>query len=200
MNLKKHIIVILTLSALMTGATAQQAPDNDPDVLQARLAKARAELAVADAALAAHLARGPVRPPVAAAAPVAPAFTPAPYPAAAPPAQEVAPDAPIPTVEVVALPTYDPLRLKVVMQFPANVKTIQQATQYMLETVNYKLTLSPLNPEESKRILSRPLMPQDRDGKLRTIEDGLLLISGDDTVVIVDRIHKLISFELQKKK
>lgn len=108
--------------------------------------------------------------------------------------------APVQRVEIKAHSKYDPLRLKIVMRFPANVKTIQQATQYMLETVDYKLTLSPANPEETRMILSRPLLPQDKDGSLKTIEDGLLQISGDDTVLIIDRTNKLISFESDKNR
>lgn len=109
-------------------------------------------------------------------------------------------DQPLPVVKIPANKKFDPLRLKVIMRFPANVKTIQQATQYMLETVDYKLTLNPLDPEETKKILSRPLMAHDRNGSMQTIEDGLLQISGDDTVLIIDRNNKLISFELQNKK
>jgi hypothetical protein len=110
------------------------------------------------------------------------------------------PAPPIQTVKIVGKQTYDSLRLRMVMNFPSNVKTVQQATQYMLETVNFKLILNPANPEQTKRILSRPLLPQDRDGSLKTIEDGLLQISGDDTLLVIDRKNKLITFELMEKQ
>lgn len=90
---------------------------------------------------------------------------------------------------------FDPLRIKVIMQFPANVKTVQQAAQYLLETAKYKLVMNPADPEASRQILSRALLPQDADGSLQTIENALLTIGGDDTILIIDRANKLISFE-----
>lgn len=181
--------IAFTLLALVTsasfGQTAGAGADDQADALLARLTRAKAELDAAKIDLDAQLAR-------AAAA------------GAARPTRDIPPAPAQPQTAVVQIignrTTYDPMRLKVVMRFPANVKTIQQATQYMLETANYKLTLSPLNAEESKQILSRPLLPQDSDGSLKSIEDGLLQISGEDTVLIIDRANKLISFELLKKK
>lgn len=185
MKLTKYLFAALLIASAGSSAMARQSSDDDAELLEARLAKAKAELAVADAALAARLAR----------LPGARSTAPDPAPANNP----ASPDS-VAVVQIPATSKYDPMRLKVAMQFPPNVKTIQQASQYLLETVNYKLALNPLSPEESKRILARPLLAQDKDGSLRTIEDGLLLISGDDTVLIIDRAHKLISFELQKKK
>ena len=98
-------------------------------------------------------------------------------------------------VRVPARQKFDPLRLNVVMQFPANVKTVQQAAQYLLETANFKLVLNPADPDGSRQIFARSLLPQDIDGSLQTIENALLLIGGDDTVLIIDRANKLITFE-----
>lgn len=192
---KPFVFTLLTLFA--SASFGQNAgADEQADALFARLTRAKAELDATKADLDAQLAR------VAAAGAARPARETSPAPAqpqTADAAGVVGPNTPV--VQVVGRKTtYDPMRLKVVMRFPANVKTIQQATQYMLETVNYKLTLSPLNTEESRQILSRPLLPQDGDGSLKSIEDGLLQISGEDTVLIIDRANKLISFELQKKK
>lgn len=89
----------------------------------------------------------------------------------------------------------DTLRLRVIMRFPANVGTIQQATQYLLETTDYKLVLNPNAVDDSRHILSRALLPQDRDESFKTVEAALLQIAGDDTVLVIDRANKLISFE-----
>jgi hypothetical protein len=107
-------------------------------------------------------------------------------------------DRPVQKVKVSG-PKYDPLRLRITMNFPPNVKTVQQATQYILETINYKLVMSPTNPDETKEIISRKLMAQDNNGALRTIEDGLLTISGEDVVLVVDRVNKLVTFEHPEK-
>ena len=102
---------------------------------------------------------------------------------------------PIEQITVKGKKPFDNLRLRVVMRFPANVSNIQQATQYLLETTDYKLVLSPGAPDEARRILSRALLPQDRDDSLKTIEEALLQIAGEDTVLVIDRANKLISFE-----
>lgn len=94
---------------------------------------------------------------------------------------------------------YDPLRMNVIMQFPTNVKTVQQAAQYLLETAKYKLVLNPTDPDGARQIFSRTLLPQDANGTLQTIENALLQIGGDDTVLIIDRENKLISFEFQSR-
>ncbi|WP_395398706.1 hypothetical protein ACHMW6_00135 (plasmid) [Pseudoduganella sp. UC29_106] len=101
----------------------------------------------------------------------------------------------IPKVRIAARQPLDPLRLRVVMQFPPNVTTVQQAAQYLLETAQYKLVLSPANPNDTRRILTRPLLGQDKDGSLQTIEDALLIVGGDDTVLVIDRENRMITFE-----
>lgn len=169
---------------------AHAGPVIDDDGLLERLQRAKAELQAVQAELDAKLASA--RASRAQPAPEVPAALAA-EPGA--PADDTPAD---PPVVKVSGRTFDPLRLKVVMHFPPNVRTIQQATQYLLETANFKLALSPTNPEETRQILSRPLLPQDRDGSLKAIEDALLQISGDDTVLIIDREHKMLSFEFHK--
>lgn len=173
----------------------------DPAQLAAMIKQLQDTIAQAQAALDAQAKRAPT--PTADQAPAPIAAAPAPRAAASTaPEQDAVDDGGPAVVEVSArnLPKYDPLRLKVVMKFPPNVKTIQQASQYLLETANYKLTLNPANEEDSRIILSRPLLPQDRDGSIKTIEAGLLQISGDDTILVIDREHKMVSFEFMKTK
>lgn len=101
-------------------------------------------------------------------------------------------------INVTGKKPFDNLRLRIVMRFPANVANIQQATQYLLETTDYKLVLNPDAPDDARRILSRALLPQDRDDSLKTIEQALLQIAGEDTVLVIDKANKLISFEFLK--
>lgn len=180
---------IATLCAVAT--LAHSAPTAEEALLE-RLQRAKAELAAVQAELDARMARAQAS--AARPAPEAPA-TPAVEPATL---DNDVPEPADPPIVKVPARTFDPLRLKVVMRFPPNIKTIQHATQYLLETANYKLALSPTNPEETRMILSRKLLPQDRDGSLKAIEDALLQISGDDTVLIIDRENKMLSFEFHK--
>jgi hypothetical protein len=186
-NLTHAVIAALCASVSL----AQAAPAED-DALIERLQRAKAELQTIQAELDAKLARTQAT--SAQPTPAAPTALAA-VPAAV---DDDMPELPAAPIVKVTGRNFDPLRLKVVMKFPPNVKTIQQATQYLLETANYKLALSPDHPEETRAVLSRPLLPQDRDGSLKAIEDALLQISGDDTVLVIDREHKMLSFEFHK--
>ncbi len=103
-------------------------------------------------------------------------------------------------VDVKASANVNTLRLKTIMSFPANLRSVQDTSMYLLEPINYKLVYSPLLPDHTKRILARPLIRAFSDGSLKTIEDALLTISGDDTILVVDHVNKLITFELAPKK
>lgn len=183
-------LIHAAIATLCASATLAHATPTDDQALLDRLQRAKAELQAVQAELDAKLARAQ-----------ASGARPAPAAPAGPAVDTAALDNDEPTnpaVVKVSARSFDALRLKVVMQFPPNVKTIQHATQYLLETANYKLAISPTHPEETRLILSRPLLPQDRDGSLKAIEDALLQISGEDTVLIIDRENKMLSFELHK--
>lgn len=181
-------LIRAAMMMLCASATLANAAPSVDEALLDRLERAKAELQAVQAELDAKQAQAQT-----ASTRAAPPGVPA-VEAIAPPTDFPAD----PHVVKVSGRTFDPLRLKVVMSFPPNVKTIQQATQYLLETANYKLALSPTHAEETRLILSRPLLPQDRDGSLKAIEDALLQISGDDTVLIIDRENKMLSFEFYK--
>lgn len=102
---------------------------------------------------------------------------------------------PIQQIDIRASAQINSLKLRTVMTFSQKLKNIKETAEYLLEPINYKLVLSPISGEQSKRILARPLMRVHSDGSLKTIEDALLQISGEDTILIVDHEHKLITFE-----
>jgi hypothetical protein len=115
--------------------------------------------------------------------------------------QEAIPaDEHIQVVDVKASANINTLRLKTVMNLPQNLRSVQDTSMYLLEPVSYKLVYSPLLPDHTKRILARPLIRAFSDGSLKTIEDALLTISGDDTILVVDHVNKLITFELAPQK
>lgn len=97
-------------------------------------------------------------------------------------------------VEVKASNKINSLHLRAVMTFPARLKNVSDTANYLLEPINYKVMQMPGDRKISK-ILSRPLLPIYNNGQMKTIEDALLDIAGDDTILVVDHEHKLITFE-----
>jgi hypothetical protein len=88
---------------------------------------------------------------------------------------------------------FNRLRMRVVVNFPPDVTTVGESARYLLEPTDYKLATLP--DLHASQILTRPLAPQARSNMLQTIEDALLLLSGDDTRLLVDHEHKLVAFE-----
>lgn len=107
---------------------------------------------------------------------------------------------PIQQVDVRASAAINSLRLRTVMTFAERLKNIKETAEYLIEPINYKLVLSPISSEQTKRILARPLLRVYSDGSLKTIEDALLQIAGEDTILIVDHEHKLVTFEFIDSK
>lgn len=104
-------------------------------------------------------------------------------------------DAPMQQVTIKAAGSVNALRLKTAMTFPAKLKNVKETAEYILEPISYKLVLSPVSENDTKRILARPLLKIHADGTLKSIEDALLKISGDDTILVVDHEHKLVTLE-----
>lgn len=92
-------------------------------------------------------------------------------------------------------PASNKLKIRVIMKFPSFLRTIEETSLYLLAPINYKLVFSPYFPEQTRKILERRLLSTHNDGSLKTIEEALLQISGDDTIIVVDHDHKLITFE-----
>lgn len=115
-------------------------------------------------------------------------------------AEQVIDEQPIQQVDVRASAAINSLRLRTVMTFAERLKNIKETAEYLIEPINYKLVLSPISSEQTKRILARPLLRVYSDGSLKTIEDALLQIAGEDTILIVDHEHKLVTFEFIDSK
>lgn len=109
-------------------------------------------------------------------------------------------DQPMQQVNIRASAAINSLRLRTVMTFAERLKNIKETAEYLIEPINYKLVLSPISAEQTKRILARPLLRVYSDGSLKSIEDALLQIAGEDTILIVDHEHKLITFEFIDSK
>lgn len=102
------------------------------------------------------------------------------------------------THEVSATPAISPskmLRRGVVMTFPPEVKTVLDASRYMLAPGGYRVTIPNSTQQQTSAILNRPVLSVHRNGALLPIDVALLTVAGDDTLLIVDHESKLVTFE-----
>lgn len=91
----------------------------------------------------------------------------------------------------------DPMRIPIRMRLPDHIKTVGSGAQYYADTVNYRLITSYPAPGESAGIASSPinvLAPTDTS-EVFPVEEGILMLLDDEDCLIIDRSHKLFSFE-----
>ncbi|OEU51769.1 MAG: hypothetical protein BA871_11630 [Desulfuromonadales bacterium C00003096] len=91
----------------------------------------------------------------------------------------------------------DPMRVPVRMRIPNQIKTVGDASQYYAKTVGYRLITSYPAPSESAGIASNPinlLAPTDTV-EVFPIREGILMLLHDSDRLVIDREHKLFSFE-----
>lgn len=91
---------------------------------------------------------------------------------------------------------YNRLRTGTQLALPDAIKTVEQATQYLIAPTGYSLMLPNASMRETAAILNRGLSQQVRITGYATIENALLIIAGDDVRLVVDHENKLLSFEL----
>jgi hypothetical protein len=103
-----------------------------------------------------------------------------------------------PTSEMSATQAASPskmLRRGVVMTFPPEIKTVLDASRYMLAPGGYRVTIPNSTQQQTAAILNRPVLSVHRNGALLPIDVALLTVAGDDTLLIVDHESKLVTFE-----
>lgn len=90
----------------------------------------------------------------------------------------------------------EPLRAIVTAKFPETVTTIGAAVERVLSGTGYALhDVSGTNPDEVD-LLSRPLPDVQRSLGPVTLLDALKVLAGPAFRVEIDRVHRLIGFEL----
>lgn len=90
---------------------------------------------------------------------------------------------------------YDVLKMGARATFPPDIRTVGQATRYLLEPTGYKLLLNDPAPYESEEIASQPISKNALSSKVYPVEDVILRLVGKDNRIIIDHENKLVSFE-----
>lgn len=95
-----------------------------------------------------------------------------------------------------AAAAYDnPFRVRVRASYPQGMKTVGEAASHLLETIDYRLILTPPAPPEAREISRAGIGPLARSGDVMPLEDALLLLVGERNRVVVDHVHRLVTFE-----
>ncbi|MDA8382977.1 MAG: hypothetical protein M0037_07965 [Betaproteobacteria bacterium] len=89
----------------------------------------------------------------------------------------------------------DPLRIGTTMHFGADIRTVGEAAQSILQATGFRLVLPPADPSATLAILEAPLPPEAQNAGLMSVEEGLLTLIGRRDRLVVDPRHKLVTFE-----
>ena len=90
-----------------------------------------------------------------------------------------------------------PLRQQRQVHFPANVTTIGDALSSWLQFSSYRLLSEEAMSESIASIMSLPLSESDRILGPLSLLKGIQALVGDTYIVVIDPVHRLISFELK---
>jgi conjugative transfer region protein (TIGR03748 family) len=82
------------------------------------------------------------------------------------------------------------------VRFPTSVITIDDAMRYLLRFSGYSLVAENSLMPETKHLLNLPLPQTDRMLGPLTLQQGLLTLAGQPFGLLVDPVHRLISFRL----
>ena len=89
----------------------------------------------------------------------------------------------------------DPLSVYMRTVWPDNIRTIRAAVNYLLEPTGYRLVTSHPAPREASLLVDKPLPPIARMQRTMPVVDALQLLVGLDNYVVIDRAHRLVSFQ-----
>ena len=82
------------------------------------------------------------------------------------------------------------------IRFPSSVKTISDAANYLLQFSGYSLVTENNLIPEARQLMTLPLPQADRNLGPLSLKDGLLTLVGNPFGLLVDPVHRLISFRL----
>lgn len=89
----------------------------------------------------------------------------------------------------------DPLILAVRTVWDSDIKTVAEATHWILGPTGYHLTTAYPAPESSIQLAEKPIPPVMKMNRTLPIIDALQLLIGTNNTVIIDRRNHLVSFE-----
>lgn len=91
----------------------------------------------------------------------------------------------------------DPLDVVITTHLPAHFKTVQEALAFLLERSGYRLAPHIAFDPATAQLLALPLPEVHRQlGPLR-LQAALETLAGQAYVLVVDPVHRLVSFELR---
>lgn len=91
----------------------------------------------------------------------------------------------------------EPLATVIKVQLPRELKTIQQAIEYLLAPTGYSLA-DVSNSDPYIDVLYKSLIPEaQRDIGFLSIEDALRMLAGEPWELVEDPVSRLISFEMR---
>jgi len=88
----------------------------------------------------------------------------------------------------------DSFHLKVRTSYPSSMKTVYEATQYILEPTGYKLVISSNYAEDAYKISSLPITPMARTVRTMSIYDAMQALIGVNNTIVIDHENKMVSF------
>lgn len=78
--------------------------------------------------------------------------------------------------------------------WPEDVKTVRKASQYILETIGYRLVTEYPAPSDANQLADQKIPPIAKVHRTMPIIDVLQMLIGFDNYVVIDHAHKLVSF------
>jgi type IV pili sensor histidine kinase/response regulator len=94
----------------------------------------------------------------------------------------------------------DLLRIQIRTVLPQDIQSIGEAAQYFANAAGYRLTTSDPAPAESAAIAAEPITPLFASGKVKPVDEAILELLRPGCVLVIDREHKLFSFEKGESK
>ena len=92
----------------------------------------------------------------------------------------------------------DPLSLYARTVYPEDTKTVGDAVRYLLEPTGYTLVTAYPAPNDAISLANSRIPPIAKIHRTMPIIDALQILVGNDSWIIIDRNHKLISFSEKK--
>jgi len=112
-------------------------------------------------------------------------------------AQDVTIDRYLSTPLKPTLAQQDLLQQRLEIKFPQNILTIEQAIQFTLQFSGYRLVDLNALQAPVREMLSQPLAQINRSFGPMTLEQALETLVGPAFCLLVDPVHRLISFQLK---
>lgn len=102
----------------------------------------------------------------------------------------------VPSKDVVS---FNRLKQGVILNLPPQVISVKIAANYFLAPTGYTLVIPDTNPQQTANIISRSPSPIVSDGSFVSVDKALILLAGNDVDLVVDHLHKYVTYEMHNK-